>query len=101
MTDGLYRFKMMKGPSSDSIYYRAVFSQDNGAFDIYTLLRITVDSEFPFVRYAGKNGENALYIMGEKGKEQWIKHMMPYIHKENDAFFFIVQNRRLVAKESA
>jgi hypothetical protein len=88
----------MKGP--DSSYYRAVFNNENGAFDIYTLLRITVDSEIPSVRYAGKT-ENALTIVGDRGKEQWIKHVMPYIYKENDSFFFIVRNKRLVAKEVA
>lgn len=93
MADMYWRFNMFK--SGD--HYSANFVEPHGAYHIYTLLRLTVqDSEFPRITYAGTK-ENRLTLVGEDGKAQWLKHIMPYVHKQDkNNFFFLVSRGELV-----
>ena|SRR5690606_40987400 len=81
--------------------FHAIFRELNGAYDIYSLLRLTVaDSELPHINYVGGENQN-LCIRGEKGKFEWGKHVMPFVYRElEDAteFYFMVENGRLVKK---
>jgi hypothetical protein len=98
--DEKFLFRMYK--SNKTGCYHAIFKELNGAFRIYTLLRISiVESEIPFVCYVGGEKQGML-IRGDEGKHQWGLHVMPYIYREKEddtEFYFLVRNGRLVAKE--
>lgn len=97
--DDKFLFRMYK--SAKTGFFHAVFKELNGAFQIYTLLRITVaESELPNISYLGKDRQ-ALLVRGDKGRDEWGIHVMPYVHKEETdetEFYFIVRNGRLVQK---
>lgn len=102
MSDTKYQFRMYK--SHKTGFFHAIFKELNGAYDVYSLLRLNiVESELPNISYVGGDNQN-LCVRGERGKHEWGKHVMPYVYRESSddtEFYFLVRNGRLVEKETS
>lgn len=99
--DEKFLFRMYK--SQKTGYFHAVFKTLNGAYQIYTLLRITVaESELPNISFVGGDSQ-ALLVRGDKGRDEWGLHVMPYVYRDSaddTEFYFLVRNGRLVQKHA-
>lgn len=98
--DVRYPFRMYKSHKTGN--FHAIFKELNGAYRIYSLLRLTVaESELPHIGYVGGENQN-LCVRGDRGKHEWGSHVMKYVYRETDddtEFYFLVRGGKLMEKE--